>query len=116
MFNASKFQKILSRQAESGLNVKDFCFNEGIPEATFYYWRKKIQIPSSPKEFIPLVIKSPQTALKGRYPRGQQAEASADQQENSGFLLEVVYPNGTKLRIQNDLDLARLRELLYLFD
>ena len=32
------------------------------------------------------------------------------------YFLEVEYLNGTKLRIKGELDLTRLRELVYLID
>ncbi|MFC2081450.1 hypothetical protein ACFLR8_04490, partial [Bacteroidota bacterium] len=36
--------------------------------------------------------------------------------ENRDSLIELVYPNGTLLRIKNDLDLADLRTLIHLYD
>jgi hypothetical protein len=40
-FAEESFQKLLSRYRESGLNVVEFCSNEGIHKSTFYYWLKK---------------------------------------------------------------------------
>ena len=34
---------ILRRQAESGLPICRFCAVEGISEASFYAWRKKLR-------------------------------------------------------------------------
>jgi hypothetical protein len=35
---------------------------------------------------------------------------------NDDVLLEVVYPNGTKLRIKKDIDLTHLRALVCLYE
>jgi len=113
--NESKFIALLDRQQESGLNVKDFCSNEGITESTFYYWRKKLQERSPSKGFIPLVVKSPQGGTTQRYSKGHPPVGDLGQIEDDA-LLELVYPNGTKLRIKKDLDLSHLRSLIYLYD
>jgi hypothetical protein len=63
MLNESKFLKLYHRQQESGLTVKDFCSNEGIPKSTFYYWRKKLQKNNTTPDFIPLVVKSSSQSL-----------------------------------------------------
>jgi len=115
MLNESKFLALLSRQQESGLSVQEFCSNEGITESTFYYWRRKLQNTAPSKGFIPLVVK-PQTSVTRRFPKGHQLEQTGEQQVEGDFLLEVVYPNGTKLRVKNDLDLSHLRALIFLYN
>lgn len=115
MLNESKFLELYNRQKESGLNVKDFCANEGIAESTFYYWRKKFQKSRGRKDFIPLVVKSTQAMSAQHYSKGNQpVQDPGDIGEN--FLLEVVYPNRTKLRIKKNIDLNHLRALIYLYD
>jgi hypothetical protein len=115
MLSESKFREIYRRHQESGLSVKAFCVNEGIAESTFYYWSKKISKKGSKKQnFIPLVVKSTPTHLSGSIPVDHpsvQGSGSTD-----AVLLEVVYPNGTILRIKKDLDLVHLRALICLFD
>lgn len=106
MLTKSKFQDLHRRQQESGLTIKEFCFNEAIAPATFYYWKKKLNKNSKDNpDFIPLVVKpSP--------PFPDQNHASPP----SDALLELIYPNGTRLRIKKDLDLNQLRSLICLFD
>jgi len=115
MLNESKFLELYNRQQESGLNVKDFCSNESINESTFYYWRKKLQKAKGTKDFIPLVVKSFQPASTQNHSRDHQPGQDHGQ-ANDDILLELVYPNGTKLRIKNDLDLSHLRALIHLYD
>jgi len=110
----SKFIALLNRQQESGLNVKDFCSNEGLTESTFYYWRKKLQEHPPSKGFIPLVVKSSQSIVQ-KHSKSYEP-ISADQPQADDFLLELVYPNGTMLRVKKDLDLSHLRTLIHLCD
>jgi len=71
MLNESKFLELYRRQRESGLTIKDFCSNEAINESTFYYWRKKLQNKKKLKDFIPVVVKSPQPDFSKNNSNGQ---------------------------------------------
>jgi hypothetical protein len=117
MQKESKFQELIRLQQTSGLTVKDFCSNEGIAYSTFYYWRKKLQGNSGKSDFIPLVVKSPGSILSQGQSRSSRDQGfKPDQMTEDHLLLELVYPNGTLLRIKNDLDLAHLRALIHLYD
>jgi len=109
MDKASKFRELIRLQQESGLSVRDFCLNEGISYSIFYYWRKKLRDGKNNGDFIPLVVKSNGLSRQSRAnPTGQLA---ADP-----VLFELVYPNGTALRIKSDVDLAHLQALIHLGD
>ncbi|QGY47706.1 IS66 family insertion sequence element accessory protein TnpB [Maribellus comscasis] len=110
-----RFLEIYHRQQKSDLSVKDFCSNEGIKESTFYYWRKKLAGKGQIKNFIPLVVKNSTPPVKPGYPNGSLRTCTPEA-TNDDFLLELVYTNGIKLRIKNDIDLARLRTLINLND
>lgn len=110
MLNKSIFLELHRRQQESGLTVKEFCSNEGIAAATFYYWKKKLSKNNSSKQgFIPLVVKN-------NHPLSDKHSPFIPQTGETDALLELVYPNGTRLRIKQDLDLTQLRSLICLFD
>jgi hypothetical protein len=111
MLTKSKFENVLRRQQESGLTIKEFCSNEAIAPATFYYWKKKLKRNRDDHpDFIPLVVKS-SPALSGLRSADQVTSTSG-----TDAMLELVYPNGTRLRINKDLDLNQLRSLICLFD
>ena len=119
MLNESVFLKLLGRQQESGLTVKEFCTNEGIAPSSFYYWKKKLKTNYTGRaDFIPLVINPAQRySGKGHLPVQETRGLPAHREEGEDHvLLELVYPNGTKLRIKKDMDLGRLRELICLYD
>ena len=114
MLNESKFLELIKRQRETGLTVTDFCSNEGLPQSTFYYWRKRLSKEPG-NGFIPLLVNSSPASFAGPRKISLQ-EQNGLQPAGDDFLMELVYPNGTKLRIKKDLDLDHLRALVYLLD
>jgi hypothetical protein len=110
MQRESKIVDQCQRQKESGLTVNEFCKNEGIAASTFYYRRKKLSKENSAQNFIPIVVKPSGAVSRQNPPVKNTGEADGE------ILLELVYPNGTKLRIKNDIDLTKLRELICLYD
>jgi hypothetical protein len=112
MRNESKILAILERHKESGLAVNDFCSNEGIARATFYNWKKKLG-DNKEKRFIPIEVRSSPTLATG-------ANINSGRQENTPLpnecILEIGYPNGTVLRVKNDLGLLHLKALINLLD
>jgi hypothetical protein len=115
MMNESKFLDIYQRHQESGLTTKDFCSNEGLAESTYYYWFKKTRHRRAKQEFIPLVVKPSQPLSSQGYvntPPPVHESGNTDE----GMFLELEYPNGTRLRIKQDLDLTHLRTLICLLD
>ncbi len=113
MLSETKFQSLYQRQQESGLSVREFCANEGMAYSTFYYWYKKTKHKRGNQSFIPLVVKPNQ-------PSSSQSFVTTPPEESrntgDGLLVEVEYRNGTKLRIQQEMDLAHLRTLVCLLD
>jgi transposase-like protein len=114
MINESKKIELIKRQKETGLTITAFCRNEGIPKSSFYYWRKTLNRVRG-KSFIPLLVNTTQASMSGpskNYPQRQQEHhTSCDD-----FLLELLYPNGTRLRIKSDPDFDHLRTLVCLLD
>src|SRR5690554_2514809 len=100
MMTEALFQDVLKRQKESGLNIRDFCANEGITPSTFYYWLKKSRRKESqPKVFLPLTIGAEHmTAQKKNLPLYNNQSAT---EMNAPVLLELVFPNGTVLNVRN---------------
>lgn len=109
MLNQLSFTELLERQKGSGLSVRGFCSNEGIAPSTFYYWQKKLRVGSEGHRFIPLVVQAQRLAARRspELPDGTGTDSSP---------VEICYPNGTTLRIKQNLDLAGLRSLVSLLD
>lgn len=113
MINGVFFEELLSRQQESGLSVRDFCSNEGIHPSTFYYWLKKHREKSRPKEFIPLTIQNSFAVQRsGNSPMVGSKATPADQ----GTVLEFVFPNGTRVLLKQQPDMALLKVMAHLYD
>ena len=115
MLNESRFKELLDRQQASGLNVRDFCFNEGMSKSSFYYWRRKLQKAGHSKSFIPLVIKPSSPSASRQVAKVPQPAPTTQQQDQGDLYMEIVFPTGTKLRIKNDTDLSVLKSLICLY-
>ena len=112
MINRSKILELIKRQNETGLNISAFCANEGIPKSSYYYWRKKLNREPG-KRFIPLMVNTIPATMSGpskSYTREQHEHLPS----GDDFLLELIYVNGTRLRIKGDPDLDHLRTLVCL--
>jgi hypothetical protein len=108
------FIYLYQRQKESGLTVKEFCLNEIIAPATFYYWKKKLQNRNGLPDFIPVVVNSTPTLSQGNLPSNQFPPTS--QPTNNGNPIEIEFSNKTILRINSELDLPILKALIHLND
>ena len=113
MINESKILELIKRQKATGLTITAFCVNEGIPKSSYYYWRKRLnKIPG--KGFIPLLVTTPAT-INGSS-KSYTRELDELPKSSDEFLLELLYPNGTRLRIKSDPDFDHLRTLVCLLD
>jgi hypothetical protein len=75
--------------------------NEGMCEAKFYYWQKKL-VKAQPQGFVPLVIdKANQSATVFKVPV-------------DGVCCEIFYPGGTALKLTGCVDFELLRSLVLL--
>lgn len=117
MLSETKFLALYQRQQESGLSVREFCANEGVAYSTFYYWYKKAKPRRGKQEFIPLVVK-PSQSVPAQTQGYLATPPPVHESRNTGedMILEVEYPNGTRLRIKQELDFAHLRTLVCLLD
>ena len=91
MWNLKSFEIIYSRYESSGLKVRDFCANEVINEAKFYYWQKKLRESKLPAQsFVPIMLGSNSPA--SGFPRLTQVETPASVMLFPEY--EILYPNG----------------------
>ena len=114
MINESKILELIKRQKETGLTITAFCANEGIPKSSFYYWRKKLSKEPG-KGFIPLLVNTTPATMSGPSKNYTQEQHELHK-SGDDFLLELLYPNGTRLRIKSDPDFDHLRTLVCLLD
>jgi transposase-like protein len=81
------WRKLIIEQEASGQTIRTFCEQRGIPDNSFYRWRKRLQ-KSAPAQF----------ALLNTVSRGAP--------------LELCFNSGERLRISNGVDAATLRLVL----
>jgi hypothetical protein len=104
MLTKDQFKEIHARYQSSGLSVHDFCTNEGMCDAKFYYWQKK-QVKTQPTGFVPLVFEKSN-------PLDRTSTVSKVPME--GICCEILYPGGTALKLTGCVDFELLRSLILL--
>lgn len=83
----------LARWQQSGLSVRAYCHRHHLAVPSFYAWRRTLQRrPAAPAAALPFVALPLPARAPGR--------------------LEVLLPNGRRLRFPPTLDAVRLRQLL----
>ena len=82
----------ISSQERSGISVKQFCQQQGLPEKSFYYWRKRLQTTTSMRFAL----------VEAELGRGTAEHAA----------LELVLTTGERLRISAGVEAATLRQVL----
>jgi transposase-like protein len=109
----STFKRLYQEYHASGLNVKDFCSNQGLAPSTFYYWKKKLQDlgdEKTPGSFVPLVIGSAPATNTSHPPQKRENTTHSNQS------IELVFPNGTKMQLGINVDVRLLKTIVHLFD
>jgi len=86
------WSKLIAEQEASGQKARPFCRERGIPEYSFYKWRRRLR-QSDTVEFALLETASATVAVPD-------------------CALELMLRNGERLRIANGVDTATLRLVL----
>ena len=115
MRKEDKYRELIHLQEDSGLSIKEFCSNQNIARASFYYWRKKIRAQNHKNGFIPLLVKptsaiAPSDNLSKSCPEYLQL----NQADANGTAVELAYPNGVVLRLKAGVTISDLRTLINL--
>ena len=111
MWNLKSFEFIYSRYESSGLKVRDFCANEVINEAKFYYWQKKLRQSKLPtKGFVPIVLDS--NPVDSGFSRLTHTDTPPSTMLSPEY--EILYPCGAILRAKDTVNTEQLKVLLQL--
>lgn len=115
MLNEKKFRALYEEFLSSGLSVKDYCANQHMSEAKFYYWQNKLKTELPPKSgFVPVVFDSGKPAFgvpsSLQSPRGMTNGAVT----NQSLCCEITYPGGVSVKLSAVPDLHLLQSLILL--
>ena len=118
MFNEKKFRVIYDELLASGLTVRDYCANQHMNQAKFYYWKNKLKGQLPPKSgFVPVVFDSGGQARSSRVPVKVQpppSTFSAPEAIAQTISCEISYPNGVLVKLNGLQDVQMLSSLLVL--
>ena len=111
------FKEIYARYQESGLTIKDFCYNEGIHRKRFGQWKKKLEIANSTVflggKFIPVKmgVDGHVVSRNGRSSFFTPGSMSPVQPQGA---CEIAYPNGATVRLNGPVSTEFLQGLVLL--
>jgi hypothetical protein len=117
MLNEKKFRVIYGEFQESGLSIRDYCANQHMNEAKFYYWQNKLKGQLPPKRgFVPVIFENGQQASQVTAPLQNLPEACSHPaaSTNKAISCEISYPNGVLVKLHGLPDAQMLRSLLVL--
>jgi hypothetical protein len=114
MLNEKKFRAIYDDFLASGLTTRDYCANQQMNEAKFYYWQNKLKGQLPPKKgFVPVVFGNGQEASRCPAPVQHQKEAfSSSSGGDKSISCEISYPNGVRINLSGLSDPQMLQSLL----
>jgi hypothetical protein len=118
MYNEKKFRVIYDEFLGSGLTIRDFCVNQHMNEAKFYYWQNKLKDQLPPKRgFVPVVFENSGQAQSSGIPASVQPRPAAfsnSEATSQTISCEISYPNGVHVKLNGLPDAQILRSLLVL--
>nr|MBD3621140.1 hypothetical protein [Sunxiuqinia sp.] len=114
MLNEKKFRAIYDDFLASGRTTRDYCANQQMNDAKFYYWQNKLKGQLPPKRgFVPVVFGNGQEA--SRVPASVQHQKdtlSNPASDDKTISCEISYPNGVRINLSGLSDPQLLRSLL----
>jgi len=116
MLNEKQFWAIYSEFLESGLTIRDYCANQQMNEAKFYYWQNKLKKQLPPKiGFVPVIFENGRQTSQVPAQVQDLLEAHSHQVvSNKTISCEISYPNGVSVKLNGLQDTQMLRSLLVL--
>lgn len=118
MLNEKKFRVIYSEFLESGLTIRDYCANQQMNEAKFYYWQNKMKGQIPPKRgFVPVVFGNGQNTRPSQVPTPAQERKESflnPAASDKTISCEINYPNGVCVKLNGLSDPRVLQSLLVL--
>ena len=103
------WQEIIARQAESGASVRQFCAAEGVSQASFYAWRRKLGKRTGGE-------KESQTSSSRRSGSRNGRDFIPLHLLDSSGAVEVVHPSGYRIRVTGAVDVRGLQQVLDVVD
>lgn len=101
------WRKRLWRQRGSGLTVRAFCEREGVPESSFYYWRREVSQRDKAGR-AERRVGGGRSVRAGRTPLFLPVEIG----DRGAGVIELRLPSGQVIRGEAVERMARLAELL----
>ena len=91
-------QDVIQQWRESGLSAIKFCAGQDISHSKFLYWKKRFRKKQSPSDTGKFVKVIPDKAKEG-----------------TAKTIELLYPNGVRLQVNEEMSLSVIGGLIKIF-
>jgi hypothetical protein len=102
----------LQRQQRSGLTVREFCRSEQLPETSYHFWRREIarrDREPRPRSVHERAARRRPVASRGLF---QELAILARPSPGVDHCLEVILPDGCRVRVAAEVDRTLLADVL----
>lgn len=89
-----EFIRILERQQESGLSIKDFCENESYTRSSFYYWKSKFGVSRPYNNHLKEAPSGELTPISIHLPEKNQPAPRPAGRNSRGGEITIKFPGG----------------------
>ena len=103
----ARWRGIIGQHEASGLPVARFCKERGVPESSFFAWRRRLRAAGPSPAFIEVRAKAPDAG--GDAARGVDAARGAAE---SSSPIELLLPGGRRLLVRGGFDRQLLTDLV----
>jgi hypothetical protein len=115
MLNEKEFRAIYDDYLGSGLTIRDYCLNQKMGEAKFFYWQNKLRGFLPPKNgFVPVVFRGDQQSPSQQLPatlKNRQDHQIKHTSSPESLSCEICYPNGIIIKFNGLPDLEMIHSL-----
>ena len=89
-YSREQWSEWLAEQRESGVPISKFCVEKGIPEGSFYHWRKKLSAETSEEDSFVAVSVVATVAIEIDLPCGAKVRVPADRSSVDCVLRSLI--------------------------
>jgi hypothetical protein len=104
----ARWRGIIEQHEASGLPVARFCKERGVPESSFFAWRRRLRAAGPLPAFIEVRAKAPHA--DGDATRG--VDAARGTAESSSPPIELLLPGDRRLLVRGGFDRQLLADLV----
>jgi hypothetical protein len=95
----ARWREVIQQQEASGLPVARFCQERGVPESSFFAWRRRLRRAATPPAFVEIKAAARDDCRVAQRDDDHAAQAGAARPEGSCPPIELLLPGDRRLLV-----------------